>query len=125
MAISTQDIDFTDPIRNVGLDSTSVFGELPSNRTEHLSSENLSAASKVDDDDEDDMEDDEDEDDEDEDEDDEDEDRGRGRKTSTMRRTKTRMKTMKMRMKMKRMRTTKTWTNFRFASGVSCDRQMA
>jgi hypothetical protein len=69
MAISTQDIDFTDPICNLGPDSTTVFGEPPSNRTEHLSSENLSAASKVDDDDEDDMEDDEDDEDEDEGED--------------------------------------------------------
>ena len=74
MAISTQDIDFTDPIRNVGPDSTSVFGDPPSNRTERLSSENLSAASKVDDDDEDDMDDDDDEDDEDEDEDEDEDD---------------------------------------------------
>ena len=114
MAISTQDIDFTDPIRNLGPDSTTFFGEPPSNRTEHLSSENLEVPPRVDDDDEDDMEDDED------DEDDEDEDEDEGRKTSTMRRTKTktktRMKTMKMRMTMKRMTTTKTWTNFRFAS---------
>jgi hypothetical protein len=82
MAISTQDIDFTDPIRDIGPDSTALFEESPSNRSEYLSNENLSAASKLDEDedeeDDEDGEDEEDLDDEDEeeeeDEDDEDED---------------------------------------------------
>src|SRR5580658_7493701 len=52
MAISTQDIDFADAIRNVGPDSTVVFDESPRNRSKHSSSETLSAASKLDDDDE-------------------------------------------------------------------------
>lgn len=76
MASSTQGIDFNDPFRNIGPDSTAVFDESPSNPTEHASSENLSAASKPEDDEDEDEDEelDEEEDDEDEDEEEDDED---------------------------------------------------
>jgi segregation and condensation protein B len=90
MAISTQDNDLNDPLRNIGPDSTAVFDESGSNPTEHASSENLGAASELEDEDvedeeegeDDDVEedldeeddDDEDEEEEDDDEEDEDED---------------------------------------------------
>jgi hypothetical protein len=74
MAISTQDNDLNDPLRNIGPDSTAVFDESASNPTEHASSENLGAASELEDDveDEDEGEDDDVEEDLDEDDDDED-----------------------------------------------------
>jgi hypothetical protein len=81
MAISTQDNDLNDPLRNIGPDSTAVFDESASNPTEHASSENLGAASELEDDDVEDEEEGEDDDveedlddDEDDEEDDEDED---------------------------------------------------
>jgi hypothetical protein len=87
MAIAIHDIDFTDSIRNMGLDSTTAFDEFSSDAINYAHGENLSAASKLDEDDEDDDEDedkeededsddeeDEDLDDEDEDEEEEDED---------------------------------------------------
>ena len=85
MEILTQNTDFSNPLRNIGPDSTAVFDESDSNPTEHASSENLGAASKLDDEEEeeeegededfDDEEDDEDdEEDEEDDDDDEDED---------------------------------------------------
>jgi hypothetical protein len=79
MAISTQDNDLNDPLRNIGPDSTAVFDESASNPTEHASSENLGAASELEDEDvededeDDDVEDDDDEEDEDEEEEDNDE----------------------------------------------------
>jgi hypothetical protein len=82
MAISTQDNDLNDPLRNIGPDSTAVFDESASNPTEHASSENLGAASGLEDEDEDeeegeeddDVEEDLDEDDDDDDEEEEDDD---------------------------------------------------
>jgi hypothetical protein len=82
MAISTQDIELNDPLRNIGPDSTAVFDESSRNSTDYGSSENLSVASKLEDDDEEeededddlDLDDEEDDDDEDEEEDDDDED---------------------------------------------------
>jgi hypothetical protein len=78
MASSTQGIDFNDPFRNIGPDSTAVFDESPSNPTEHASSENLSAASKPEDDEDEDedeeLDDEEDDEDEDEEEEEEEED---------------------------------------------------
>jgi hypothetical protein len=78
MASSTQGIDFNDPFRNIGPDSTAVFDESPGNPTEHASSENLSAASKREDDEDEDedeeLDDEEDDEDEDEEEDDEEDD---------------------------------------------------
>jgi hypothetical protein len=85
MAISTQDNDLNDPLRNIGPDSTAVFDESASNPTEHASSENFGAASELDDEDvedeeegedddvEEDLDEEEEEEDEDEDDDDEDE----------------------------------------------------
>ena len=78
MEISTQNTDFSNPLRNIGPDSTAVFDESDSNPTEHASSENLGAASKLDDEEEEDEEEGEDEDleedfDDEEDEEDEDE----------------------------------------------------
>jgi hypothetical protein len=78
MASSNQGIDFNDPFRNIGPDSTAVFDESPSNPTEHASSENLSAASKPEDDEDEDedeeLDDEEDDDEEEEEEEEEDED---------------------------------------------------
>jgi len=51
MAISTQNNDLNDPFRNIGPDSTAVFYESASNPTEHASSQNLGAASELEDDD--------------------------------------------------------------------------
>jgi hypothetical protein len=74
MAISTQDNDLNDPLRNIGTDSTAVFDESASNPTEHASSENLGAASELEDEDVEDEDEDEDDDvEEDLDEDDDDE----------------------------------------------------
>ena len=81
MAISTQNNDLNDPLRNIGPDSTAVFDESASNPTEYASSENLGAASGLedeedeedgeeDDDVEEDLDDEEDDDDEEEEEDD-------------------------------------------------------
>jgi hypothetical protein len=84
MAISTRNSGLNDPLRKIGPDSTAVFDESASNATEHASSENLGAASELEDDEdeeetediEDDLEDEDedDEDDEDDEEEDEDED---------------------------------------------------
>jgi segregation and condensation protein B len=87
MAISTQDNDLNDPLRNIGPDSTAAFDESASNPTEHASSENLGSASELEDDDvedvdeeegedddvEEDLDDEDDEEEEDEDEDDDEE----------------------------------------------------
>jgi hypothetical protein len=51
MAISTQNNEPNDPLRNIGPDSTAVFDESASNPTEHASSENLGATSELEDDD--------------------------------------------------------------------------
>jgi hypothetical protein len=72
MAISTQDIEFNNPLHNLVSDSTAVFDESFCNSNDYANSEGLSVASKLNDDEEDEDEDDEDEDDEDEDDEDED-----------------------------------------------------
>jgi segregation and condensation protein B len=79
MEISIQNTDFSNPLRNIGIDSTAVFDKSDSSPTEHASSENVGAASKLDDEEEEDEEEGEDEDleedfDDEEDEEDEDED---------------------------------------------------
>jgi hypothetical protein len=71
MAISTQDIELNDPLRNIGFDSIAAFGESASHLTDYANSENFDLASKLDDEDEE-HEDDDDEDLDDEDLDDED-----------------------------------------------------
>jgi hypothetical protein len=80
MAILIENNDLNDPLRNIGPDSTAVFDESASNPTEYASSENLGAASGLEDEDEEDGEEDDDDveedldDEEDDDEDEEDED---------------------------------------------------
>jgi hypothetical protein len=119
MAISTQDIELNDPLRNIVADSTAVFDELSSKQTGYGSGDGLNVASKLDDAEDDDEDDDdeeeeededfdeegddeEDEDDEEEDDDDEDDE------------------TRKMRMRTTMMKMT-TRTKYQFRSGVSLD----